>query len=99
MPAAVSAAEAMTLGGNLPLFSEAYMIRAVPNCFWLLAHWTLRACSRAALRAGRRMEMRRAIMPMTTRSSTKVKPYNDLGRGVCDIGFLQSGAGGTCLII
>src|SRR5215218_4988301 len=37
-------------------------------------HCTAFACSRARLRAGIRIDMRTAMMPMTTRSSTRVNP-------------------------
>src|SRR5438067_4586727 len=38
------------------------------------AHLTVLAASRALLSAGRRIEISSAMMPMTTRSSTRVKP-------------------------
>src|SRR5687768_4330261 len=40
----------------------------------LAAQETVRAAARALPRAGRRMAIGRAMMPMTTRSSTRVKP-------------------------
>src|SRR5687767_2776462 len=60
--------------GTLPLFWVAYMVVACPNCRMLLVHSSRLAFSRAVLRAGRRTDIRMAMMPMTTRSSTRVKP-------------------------
>src|SRR5438552_8630827 len=40
----------------------------------LLAHCTVRACSRALASTGIKMAISRAMMPMMTRSSTRVNP-------------------------
>jgi len=56
----------------------AYMIIANPICLRLLAHFTRLACSRARFRAGRRIEISSAMIPMTTNSSTRVKPLEAL---------------------
>src|SRR4051812_9464769 len=72
---------AVRMGAHQPFCSLTYMELAMPNWRREAAHWTVRAWRRARLRAGRRMEMRRAMMPMTTRSSTRVKAVLRLG---CD---------------
>src|SRR3954468_15179397 len=54
------------------LLSLAYMMVAVAICFMLLRHATERAPSRALLSAGRSIAISRAMMPMTTSSSTRV---------------------------
>src|SRR5256885_2071377 len=60
--------------GSAPLFALLYMRIAVASCFRLLWHCTFLAASRALLSVGRRMDMSRAMMPMTTSSSTSVNP-------------------------
>src|SRR3954451_4428112 len=40
----------------------------------LLLHFVAKACARALPRLGSRIEINRAMIPMTTSSSTKVKP-------------------------
>src|SRR5687768_841303 len=52
----------------------AYMPQALPRSRSCAAHLTAAACRRAAERAGNRIEISSAIMPMTTSSSTRVKP-------------------------
>src|ERR1043165_6187416 len=66
-----SAAE---VGGYHPLLSWAYINAAVPTWRMLLMHWALTACCLARLSAGRRIAIRTAMIPITTRSSTSVKP-------------------------
>src|SRR6476659_191561 len=60
--------------GSTSLFSFAYMMHAYQTLRMLLAHLTWRALSLALFRAGRRMDISKAMMPITTRSSTSVKP-------------------------
>src|SRR5688572_29339872 len=50
------------------------MIRPSVHCRMLLAHCVRRACSWILDRAGSRIETRIAMIPMTTSSSTRVKP-------------------------
>src|SRR5205085_12552548 len=60
--------------GSVSLFSFAYMMFAYQILRMLLAHLTWRAFSLALFSAGRRMDISNAMMPITTRSSTSVKP-------------------------
>ena len=50
-----------------------YIWNAVVICRRFAMHWVVRACVRALFRAGRRIEISIAMMPITTRSSTSVK--------------------------
>ena len=61
--------------GKFPLFSLAYIWMPWPIWRRLLAHFTRLACSRARLSDGSRMEISSAMMPITTSSSTRVKPF------------------------
>src|SRR5580765_860761 len=70
--------EPLLQGGRKPRFSLAYMKRICPHARRLLMHCALAACCRARLIAGRSMAINTAIIPMTTSSSTSVKP-RDLG--------------------
>src|SRR4051794_8913970 len=47
---------------------------ARPSCFRLLTHWARRAASRADWTAGKRSEIRTAMMAITTSNSISVKP-------------------------
>src|SRR4029079_17250209 len=62
--------------GKLPVRTSllAYMMAARAICRRLLAHLARLACSRARFRLGSRIEISRAMMPMTTSSSTSVNP-------------------------
>src|SRR5438309_11288132 len=51
----------------------AYIAEACPICRRFERHAAVLALCRALLRAGSRMEISRAIMPMTTSNSTSVK--------------------------
>ena len=44
------------------------------SCFRLFLHWVCRAASRAACTAGNKSAIRMAMIVITTKSSTKVKP-------------------------
>src|SRR5277367_1542147 len=77
MPALGSCAET----GNIPdqyidfcLLSLVYMMNAMSIIRRLLRHCADRACLRAAPRAGRRIEISSAMMPITTSNSTSVNP-------------------------
>src|ERR1043166_2920545 len=48
-------------------------MQALATWRMLEAHWTILACRRAAITLGKRMEIRTAMMPRTTRSSTSEK--------------------------
>src|SRR5688500_1402076 len=61
--------------GKFPLFSFAYIWMPWPIWRRLLAHFTRLACSRARLSDGSRIEISNAMMPITTSSSTRVKPF------------------------
>src|SRR5690349_12630405 len=69
-------------GGNFPLFALMYISMALATCRMLLEHWMVLAWRRALLRAGRRMPISTAMMPITTRSSTSVN-----ARFCCRMGF------------
>src|SRR6266480_155788 len=58
--------------GIQPLWSLVHMMVAEAICRMLLRHLTCRPDSRALLRAGRRIPISKAIIPITTRSSTRV---------------------------
>src|SRR5215218_8239629 len=60
--------------GIRPLFWLAYMLTIWPMDRRLARHLVRRADSRALLSVGSRMLMSSAMMPMTTSSSTRVKP-------------------------
>src|SRR3712207_228148 len=68
--------ELKAAGGNLPLWALMYMSMAPEIWRMLLAHCTCLADFRALDRVGRRMEMSRPMIPMTTSNSTRVKPGN-----------------------
>src|SRR5687768_11621453 len=61
--------------GKFPLFSFAYIWMPCPIWRRLLAHFTRLACSRARLSDGSRILISSAMMPITTSSSTRVKPF------------------------
>src|SRR5687768_1341756 len=86
---AVSPALELTKG-RVSFQSLAYMRAAMRSCLWLLRQATRWDCSLARLRAGRRMLISRAMMPMTTSSSTSVKPR----RGDRGSDMLKSRLGG-----
>src|SRR5437763_8058938 len=75
----VSVPELKYVRGKFPLFSFAYIWRPWPIWRRLLAHLTRLACSRARFKDGSRMEISSAMMPITTSSSTRVKPPFALG--------------------
>jgi hypothetical protein len=60
--------------GYLPLLVLAYVINAAAMFFRFEEHLALRASSRTLFRAGSRIEINNAMIPMTTSSSTSVKP-------------------------
>src|SRR5690348_15194371 len=51
-----------------------YIVHAVRICFICVAHFTWLAWSRTFCNAGSRIEISSPMIPMTTSSSTKVKP-------------------------
>src|SRR4051812_17646449 len=59
--------------GRRPLFSPANMLHKMWICRMLLAHLTAFALLRALANAGSKTEIRIAMIPMTTSSSTSVK--------------------------
>src|SRR5689334_16342324 len=65
------------LYGNEPRQSLAYMRVIVMSCRMLDRHLVVLACWRALLSAGSKIEISSAMMPMTTSSSTSVKPFRD----------------------
>ena len=71
----------------LPLRSLANCTNAVPVWRRLLKHLTLLALSRARLSVGSRMLISNAMMPMTTKSSTSVKPAARLRVGGAATGW------------
>jgi hypothetical protein len=60
--------------GILPLFSAVNMSTACESWRMLLRHFTRRPASRARFSAGNRIAISTAMIPMTTSSSTSVKP-------------------------
>src|SRR5437016_3758789 len=58
---------------DLPLLACMYIWRAVPSWRTVARHLVVLAARRALPRTGSRIEISRAMMPMTTRSSTRVK--------------------------
>src|SRR5947209_10977300 len=58
--------------GSHPLLSLQYEINDEPSCRRFDKHCTCLACSRAFPKAGRRIEISSAIIPITTSNSTKV---------------------------
>src|SRR4051794_15829136 len=62
----------MYAAGNVWRYSATYPAMPWPMLRRLAAHLTALADSRALLSAGRRIEINRAMMPMTTNNSTNV---------------------------
>src|SRR4051812_28981329 len=60
--------------GRYPLLFAVYITIACPMERRLARHLTVWADARALFRAGRRIEISNAMIPMTTSSSTRVKP-------------------------
>src|SRR5258706_6141821 len=58
---------------DLPLLACMYIWSAVPSWRTVARHLVVLAARRALPRTGRRIEISKAMMPMTTRSSTRVK--------------------------
>jgi hypothetical protein len=58
--------------GKYPLLSFTYIAIALPMSFSEAAHLILEASDRAAWRAGRRIAIRIAMIPITTSNSTSV---------------------------
>src|ERR1700722_1300524 len=75
-------------GGKWPRLSVMYCSKASDICFILLWHNIVAAERRALFNAGRRMPTSRAMMPMTTSSSTRVNARSDLGRRSRRLGAL-----------
>src|SRR5438046_1716367 len=76
----------MPAGGNLPLLSLMYIINDVATWRMLLEHWSVFAWRRTFPSVGSRMLISTAMMPMTTRSSTKVKARDErFLRGSLDV--------------
>src|SRR3954468_17599481 len=73
--------------GNQSLLSLAYIWLTIDSWRMLLRHLTRSDCSRALLKAGTRIEISSAMMPMTTSSSTSVNPAmrGRCGRDVMDV--------------
>jgi hypothetical protein len=86
-PSGRTVKDVVAVGSQFPLPS-AYTYVACPHCRRLLVQTATIAWSRALLSAGRSIAARRAMMPMMTRSSTKVKP--DFPRFI--FGLLWTGA-------
>src|SRR5436309_16095121 len=61
----------------------------MPICRRLLAHLVRIDCSRALLSAGIKIEISTAMIPMTTRSSTRVNAAPLAFRGRCESEFMQ----------
>src|SRR5215207_7591071 len=61
-------------GGNFPLLALMYINMAVEIWRMLLEHCTVAAARRALLSAGSRIPTSTAMIPITTNSSTSVKP-------------------------
>src|SRR4051794_6014878 len=59
-------------GQYLPLFADVYMTNALPNCRSCARQATVREAFRALFIAGRSMATSKAMMPITTNSSTSV---------------------------
>src|SRR5687767_9607270 len=70
----VGVSQSLAPRGTWSPFSEAAMRQARKICRMLLLQVTSLPCSRTRLSAGSRMEMSTAMIPMTTSSSTRVKP-------------------------
>lgn len=77
-------------GGSMSLFSEAYILKMMPNCLRLFWQLLRRAASRALERAGRSIAARIPMMAMTTSNSMRVKPLVGLWR---DLGMLALSVG------
>jgi hypothetical protein len=80
LPPTAASLTLLSAGGNAPLFSPAYWISPIVSWRMLLAHFTWLPLSRARERVGRRIEISRAMIPMTTSSSTSVNPLRLLIR-------------------
>src|SRR5678816_168295 len=70
--------------GSSPLLLFVYIMNASPNWRMLLRHLSCLPCSRARARDGRRMLISSAMIPMTTSSSTRVKPTRETFREEMD---------------
>src|SRR5206468_3077260 len=66
--------------GNRSRLSSTYRSMPTPICRRLLRHWTILACSLAPDKAGRSKLARIAMMAITTKSSTSVKPLGRMQR-------------------
>jgi hypothetical protein len=72
--------------GYQPALALVYMTNAVPMLRRLDMHLTIWACCRALFSAGKRMAIRIAMIPMTTSSSTSVKPvFRDRVNRILDL--------------
>src|SRR6266581_1800144 len=70
----------MIRGGNVSRLSSVYNVTPMPICRRLLKHCVILACSLARDNAGRSKPARMAMMAMTTKSSTSVKPLGRMQR-------------------